>query len=93
MVVSRGSMDLSRRDGAMAPESVVQDRDAILADCERVIGRYHERGDGAMVQIALAPCTPFTASRELMAQTAALARRQGCRLPTHLGETRDEVAY
>jgi 8-oxoguanine deaminase len=93
MIVSRGSMDLSRRDGAMAPESVAQDRDTILADCERVISRYHERGDGAMVQIALAPCTPFTASRELMTQTAALARREGCRLHTHLAETRDEVAY
>jgi 8-oxoguanine deaminase len=93
MIVSRGSMDLSRRDGAMAPESVVQDRDTILADCERVISRYHEGGEGAMVQIALAPCTPFTASPELMAETATLARRHGCRLHTHLAETRDEVAY
>jgi 8-oxoguanine deaminase len=93
MIVSRGSMDLSRRDGAMPPDSVVQDRDTILADCERVIGRYHETGDGATVQIALAPCTPFTVTRELMAQTAVLARRHGCRLHTHLAETRDEVAY
>jgi 8-oxoguanine deaminase len=93
MIVSRGSMDLSRRDGAMAPESVVQDRDTILADCERVISRYHEGDQGAMVQIALAPCTPFTASPELMAETATLARRHGCRLHTHLAETRDEVAY
>jgi len=93
MIVSRGSMDLSRRDGAMAPESVVQDRDTILSDCERVIGRYHEGGEGAMVQIALAPCTPFTASPELMSETATLARRHGCRLHTHLAETRDEVAY
>jgi 8-oxoguanine deaminase len=46
MIVSRGSMDLSRRDGAMPPDSVVQDRDTILADCERVIGRYHERATG-----------------------------------------------
>jgi 8-oxoguanine deaminase len=93
MIVSRGSMDLSRWDGAMAPESVVQDRDTILADCERVISRYHDGGEGAMVQIALAPCTPFTASPELMAETATLARRHGCRLHTHLAETRDEVAY
>jgi 8-oxoguanine deaminase len=93
MIVSRGSMDLSRRDGAMPPDSVVQDRDTILVDCERVIGRYHERGDGAMVQIALAPCTPFTVTQELMVQSAALARRHGCRLHTHLAETRDEVAY
>ena len=93
MIVSRGSMDLSRRDGAMPPDSVVQDRDTILADCERVIDRYHERGDGAMVQVALAPCTPFTVTRELMVQSAELARRHGCRLHTHLAETRDEVAY
>jgi 8-oxoguanine deaminase len=93
MIVSRGSMDLSRRDGAMPPDSVVQDRDTILVDCERVIGRYHERGDGAMVQVALAPCTPFTVTQELMVQTAELARRHGCRLHTHLAETRDEVAY
>ena len=93
MIVSRGSMDLSRRDGAMPPDSVVQDRDTILVDCERVIGRYHERGNGAMVQVALAPCTPFTVTQELMVQTAALARRHGCRLHTHLAETRDEVTY
>ncbi len=93
MVVSRGSMDLSQRDGAMPPDTVVQDRDTILADCERVIGRYHEKGHGAMIQIALAPCTPFTVTPELMIETAALARRHGCRLHTHIAETRDEVAY
>ncbi|MBA3517068.1 MAG: 8-oxoguanine deaminase [Rhizobiales bacterium] len=93
MMVSRGSMDLSQRDGAMPPDSVVQDRDTILADCERVIGRYHEKGPGATIQIALAPCTPFTVTPELMRETAALARQHGCRLHTHLAETRDEVAY
>ncbi|MGE0240392.1 MAG: 8-oxoguanine deaminase [Parvibaculaceae bacterium] len=93
MVVSRGSMDLSVRDGGLPPDSVVQDRDAILADSERVIGRYHETGDGAMIQIALAPCTPFTVTRGLMADTAALARRHGCRLHTHIAETRDETQY
>jgi 8-oxoguanine deaminase len=77
----------------MPPDSVVQDHDTILVDCERVIRRYHERGDGAMVQVALAPCTPFTVTRELMVQTAELARRHECRLHTHLAETRDEVAY
>jgi 8-oxoguanine deaminase len=93
MVVSRGSMDLSERDGGLPPDSVVQDRDAILADSERVIGRYHERGEGAMIQIALAPCTPFTVTRELMAETALLARRHGCRLHTHIAETHDETQY
>jgi 8-oxoguanine deaminase len=93
MVVSRGSMDLSERDGGLPPDSVVQDRDAILADSERVIRRYHETGEGAMIQIALAPCTPFTVTRGLMSETAALARRHGCRLHTHIAETRDETDY
>ncbi len=93
MVVSRGSMDLSQRDGAMPPDSVVQDRDTILADCERVIGRYHQKGAGATIQIALAPCTPFTVTPELMRETAALARQHGCRLHTHLAETTDEESY
>ena len=93
MVISRGSMDLSEKDGGMPPDSVVQDRDTILADCERVIGRYHERGEGAFIQIALAPCTPFTASKGLMVETAALAEKHDCRLHTHIAETRDEVDY
>lgn len=93
MMVSRGSMDLSERDGGLPPDSVVQDSDAILADSERVIRRYHERGEGAMIQIALAPCSPFSVSRALLAETAVLARRHGCRLHTHLAETRDETRY
>lgn len=93
MIVSRGSMDLSERDGGLPPDSVVQDRDTILADSERLIGRYHERGKGAMIQVALAPCSPFSVSRELLAETAVLARRHGCRLHTHLAETRDETDY
>jgi 8-oxoguanine deaminase len=93
MVVSRGSMDLSERDGGLPPDCVVQDRDAILADSERVIGLYHQRDEGAMIQIALAPCTPFTVTRALMTETAALARKHGCRLHTHIAETRDETEY
>jgi 8-oxoguanine deaminase len=93
MMICRGSMDLSQKDGALPPESVVQDRDTILTDCERVISRYHERGEGAMIQIALAPCTPFTASRELMRETAELAEKHDCRLHTHIAETRDETNY
>jgi 8-oxoguanine deaminase len=93
MVVSRGSMDLSERDGGLPPDSVVQDRDAILADSERVIRRYHETGEGAMIQVALAPCTPFTVTRGLMSETAVLARKHGCRLHTHIAETRDETDY
>lgn len=93
MMISRGSMDLSTRNGGLPPDSVVQDRDTILADSERVIGRYHEKGEGAMIQIALAPCSPFSVSRELIAETAVLARRHGCRLHTHIAETKDETAY
>jgi 8-oxoguanine deaminase len=93
MVVSRGSMDLSERNGGLPPDSVVQDRDAILADSERVIRCYHATGEGAMIQIALAPCSPFSVSRELLAETAVLASRHDCRLHTHLAETRDETAF
>jgi 8-oxoguanine deaminase len=93
MTVTRGSMDLSEKDGGLPPDIVVQDRDTILADSERVIGRYHERGEGAMIQIALAPCTAFTATRELMIETAGLAERHDCRLHTHLAETRDETEF
>jgi 8-oxoguanine deaminase len=93
MTVTRGSMDLSEKDGGLPPDIVVQDRDTILADSERVIGRYHERGEGAMIQIALAPCTAFTATKELMIETAGLAERHDCRLHTHLAETRDETEF
>ena len=90
MMVTRGSMNLSVKDGGLPPDSVVQDQDTILADCERVVGKYHQRGEGAMVQIALAPCSPFSVTRELMRETGALAERLDCRLHTHLAETRDE---
>ena len=93
MTIGRGSMDLSVRNGGLPPDSVVQDRDTILADSERVIGCYHEKGEGAMIQIALAPCSPFSVSRELIIETALLARRHGCRLHTHIAETKDETAY
>ncbi len=93
MMVTRGSMNLSVKDGGLPPDSVVQDQDTILADCERVIGKYHQRGEGAMVQIALAPCSPFSVTRELMRETAALAERLDCRLHTHLAETKDEDEF
>ncbi|MFZ1813465.1 MAG: 8-oxoguanine deaminase [Rhizobiaceae bacterium] len=93
MTLNRGSMDLSAKDGGLPPDSVVQDKDTILADCERVISRYHDAGEGAMTQVALAPCSPFSVTRELMHETGDLARRCNCRLHTHLGETHDEDAY
>jgi 8-oxoguanine deaminase len=93
MVLNRGSMNLSQKDGGLPPDSLVQDADTILADCERVIGRYHDASDGAMLQVALAPCSPFSVTRDLMRDTADLAASCGCLLHTHLGETEDENAF
>jgi len=93
VLLTRGSMNLSRRDGGLPPDSVVQDEDAILADSERVAARYHEAGQGAMVQIALAPCSPFSVTTSLMRSTAELAGRLNVRMHTHLAETEDENRY
>jgi 8-oxoguanine deaminase len=93
MTVTRGSMNLSTKDGGLPPDSVVQDEDTILADSERLIGRYHQRGAGAVIQVALAPCSPFSVTKRLMRESAALAERHDCRLHTHLAETKDEDAF
>ncbi|MBL4726619.1 MAG: 8-oxoguanine deaminase [Rhizobiaceae bacterium] len=93
ITLNRGSMDLSEKDGGLPPDSVVQDTDEILIDCERVISLYHDQSDGAMTQVALAPCSPFSVTTELMKSTAELAKKCNCRLHTHLGETHDEDAY
>jgi 8-oxoguanine deaminase len=93
VLLTRGSMNLSERDGGLPPDSVVQDEDAILADSERLIGRYHQRGEGAMTQVALAPCSPFSVTTSLMRATADLARKLDVRLHTHLAETHDENSF
>lgn len=93
MTLNRGSMSVSVKDGGLPPDSVVQDEDAILADCERVLSAYHDASEGSFLQVALAPCSPFTISKSLMRQTAELAHRHDCRLHTHLGETIDEDNY
>ena len=93
VLLTRGSMNRSQRDGGLPPDSVVQDEDTILADSERVVTRYHQSGDGAMVQIALAPCSPFSVTTSLMRSTADLAHRLNVRLHTHLAETEDENRY
>jgi len=93
VLLTRGSMNLSQRDGGLPPDSVVQDEDTILADSERVVARYHEAGQGAMVQIALAPCSPFSVTTSLMRSTAELAGRLNVRMHTHLAETEDENRY
>src|SRR5882757_3146296 len=80
-LLTRGSMNRSQRDGGLPPDSVVQDEDTILADSERVIAQHHQRGEDAMVQIALAPCSPFSVTTSLMRATA------------HLAETEDENRF
>ncbi len=92
-VLTRGSMNLSQRDGGLPPDSVVQDEDTILADSERLIGRFHDASPESMIQIALAPCSPFSVTTSLMRATADLAAKHGVRLHTHLAETIDEEAF
>ena len=91
--ISRGSMSVGRSQGGLPPDEWVESEDAILADCERVVSRYHDPSPGAMIRIVIAPCSPFTISPDLMRQSAALARSLGVRLHTHLAETLDEERY
>jgi len=93
MTVTRGSMNLSVKDGGLPPDTVVQDEDTILADCERVLSRYHDTSKGSKIQVALAPCAPFTVTKRLMRESVTLAEKYDCRLHTHLGETIDEDNY
>jgi cytosine/adenosine deaminase-related metal-dependent hydrolase len=90
---TRGSMSLSQKDGGLPPDSVVQDDDEILADSERLVARHHDRSWGAMIRVALAPCSPFSVTPELMRNTAELAERLDVRLHTHLAEDPDEDRY
>ena len=92
-VLTRGSMDLSQRDGGLPPDSVVQDMDTILADSTRLIDTLHDPAPHAMLQIALAPCSPFSVTTRLMQATAELAAQRGVLLHTHLAETADEAAF
>jgi cytosine/adenosine deaminase-related metal-dependent hydrolase len=92
LVASRGSMDLGVSDGGLPPDELVEDADDVLAESER-LAALHEPGPGARVQIALAPCSPFSVTRDLMVESAALARRLGLRLHTHLAETVEEDSY
>jgi cytosine/adenosine deaminase-related metal-dependent hydrolase len=90
---TRGSMSLSKKDGGLPPDSVVQTEDEILQDCERVIHKYHDEKELAMRKIILAPCSPFSVTEELMKATVKLARKYNVRLHTHLAETRDENEF
>ena len=91
--VSRGSMSLGESKGGLPPDECVEEEGAILADSERVIGRYHDPRPGSMTQIVLAPCSPFSVTADLMRASAALARERGVRLHTHLCETLDEERF
>ncbi len=90
VALSRGSMNLSVKDGGLPPESTVQDEETILADCERVINAYHDPSNGSYQNIVLAPCSPFSVTESIMTQTARLAAEKNVRLHTHLAETADE---
>jgi cytosine/adenosine deaminase-related metal-dependent hydrolase len=93
IVASRGSMDLGVSDGGLPPDELVEELDAVLADTERLHAELHEQGPGARVQIAVAPCSPFSVTGRLMEESAALARRLGLPLHTHLAETVEEEQY
>ena len=93
VVLTRGSMSLGEKDGGLPPQSVVQTKEQILSDSERLIKSYHDSSDGAMTQIALAPCSPFSVTTDLMKETAQLAEQHNVRLHTHLAETIDEENF
>ena len=90
---TRGSMSLSRKDGGLPPDSVVQTDEEILVESERVIHQYHDRGRYPMTRIALAPCSPFSVTTDLMKQTAVLAEKEDVLIHTHLAETQDEEEF
>ena len=90
---TRGSMSLSKKDGGLPPDSVVQTEEQILQDSRRVIEQYHDPSPLSMRKVVLAPCSPFSVSKELMMETARLARTCGVQLHTHLAETEDEDEY
>ena len=90
---ARGSMDRGQKDGGLPPDSVVEDRDEILAATEAAIDRWHDPSPDSMLQLVVAPCSPFSVSGELMRESAELARRRGVRMHTHLAETTDETDW
>jgi cytosine/adenosine deaminase-related metal-dependent hydrolase len=90
---TRGSMSIGESRGGLPPDALVEDEDAILDDCIRVVDTFHDPRPGAMVRVGLAPCSPFSVSRELMRDSAILARDKGVRLHTHLAENDEDVRY
>jgi 8-oxoguanine deaminase len=90
---TRGSMSVGASQGGLPPDSVVEGEDAILQDTQRLVQRYHDASHGAMLQVAVAPCSPFSVSRDLMRESARLARSLGVRMHTHLAENDHDIAY
>ncbi|SMO67123.1 8-oxoguanine deaminase [Paracoccus laeviglucosivorans] len=90
---TRGAMSIGESKGGLPPDALVEDEAAILRDSERLIAAFHDPNPGAMVQVGLAPCSPFSVSRELMRDAAILARGKGVRLHTHLAENDEDIAY
>ncbi len=90
---SRGSMSLGESKGGLPPDSVVEEETYILKDSQRIIEQYHDPKPGAMVQVVLAPCSPFSVTGDLMRESASLAREYGVQLHTHLAETQDEETF
>lgn len=90
---TRGAMSIGESDGGLPPDSLVEREAAILEDCIRVVDAFHDSRDGAMVRVGLAPCSPFSVSRDLMREAAVLARDKGVMLHTHLAENDEDIAY
>ena len=90
---TRGAMSIGESAGGLPPDSLVEQEADILADCIRVVDRFHDAAQGAMVRVGLAPCSPFSVSRDLMREAAVLARDKGVMLHTHLAENDEDVAY
>ena len=90
---TRGSMSIGESKGGLPPDALVEDERAILEDCIRVVDQFHDPEPGAMVRVGLAPCSPFSVSRDLMRETALLARDKGVMLHTHLAENDEDIAY
>lgn len=90
---TRGAMSIGESKGGLPPDALVEDEAAILKDSARVVEAFHDPREGAMVQVALAPCSPFSVSRELMRDAAILARDKGVRLHTHLAENDEDIRY
>ncbi len=90
---TRGAMSIGESDGGLPPDSLVEKEAAILEDSIRVIDAFHDAGEGSMVRVGLAPCSPFSVSRDLMRDAAILARNKGVMLHTHLAENDEDIAY